>query len=91
MTGKCQHCGKTDFDLAYGAGPDCRRPHIEDAAVGGWACGYIPPREGQALVAVPVAMFGCPVCRCTHAPSHFKDGSLFCRGCGNTITLEEST
>lgn len=44
MSGECKHCGKKgfDFDLAYGSGPDCLNPRVDDPAVGGWACQYKP-------------------------------------------------
>lgn len=88
MSNKCEHCGKTDFDLAWGPGPSCRWPRVHDPAVGGWTCQYKAPKDGVKLVAERVEFFRCPVCRESHAPEAFKDGSLLCKVCGNTITLE---
>lgn len=90
MSSKCEHCGKQgmEWDFAWGPGPTCRHPRIDDPAVGGWICQYKPPKEGVKLVAERVEFFRCPVCREPHTPDAFKDGSLLCKGCGNTITLE---
>lgn len=38
MSQPCEYCGKTDFDFANGAGPNCLDAVVLDPAVGGWVC-----------------------------------------------------
>lgn len=92
MSSKCEHCGKTrfQFDHAWDT-PKCLRPEIFDPAVGGWVCKYKPPQEGdKPLVAQRVEVLICPVCRQSHNEGAFKDGSLMCSGCSNTIRAPEA-
>lgn len=53
----------------------------------GWVCKYKAPQGDKPLVAKRVVMLVCPECRQSHDEGAFKDGSLMCKGCGNTITL----
>lgn len=87
--GECQHCHKKglEWDFAWGPGPSCRNPHIEDPAVGGWVCKYRPQDDdAQPLVAERVEAFACPVCRRLHLGGDFEGRTLMCRGCGNDIS-----